>query len=126
MALQLGQTLFNAEATDVPRHLWIIASDPAMADRLVLVNLSTKPCGKPPECVVDPAEHGALSRRSYLRCDRARLAQVSSLDVALKKGLFRPSGDVTPELLKKVQQALLASPLTPREVKALLSAQGLP
>jgi len=126
LALQLGQTLFNAEALDVARHPWIIASDPEKADRVVLVNLSTKPCGTPPECIIEPKEHGALSRPSYIRFNEARLRDLSKLEAALKKGLFQPSGNLSPEILKKVQAALLASPLTPREVKELLKKQGLP
>ena len=124
MAFQLGQTLFNEATGEVQRHLWIIASDPRKGDRVVLVNLSTKPCGRPPECLLGPTEHKSLSRRSYVRFDMARLTELSKLDAAMKKGLFQPSGNLTPELLEKVQTALLASPLTPREVKELLRAQG--
>lgn len=93
---------------------------------MVLVNLSTKPCGRPPECVVEPAEHKSVSRRSYVRCDKARLTSTARLEEALRKGLFQPSTDASPELLRKIQGALRSSPLTAREVKELLEAQAFP
>lgn len=126
MTFRLGQTLFNAPQGEIERHPWIIASDPEKAEGVVLVNFSTKPMGKGPECVVQPAEHKSLSRRSYLRCDLARLRPLVMLEEALKKGLFQESDNVSAELLKKLQQALLDSPLTAREVKELLRAQGFP
>ena len=80
MSFKLGSLFFNVEAPDIPRHPWIVLSDPGKDVRaVVLVNLSTKPGPDNPQTMVEPAEHRGVSQRSYVRfsasCRRAVVAR---------------------------------------------------
>ncbi len=112
---------------DVPRHLWFAVSDVTSDERFVFVNVSTKLSGSAKECVIQKAEHPSLgAAKSYLRTDHACLTSLPKFNQALAKGLFQQTANMSPDLLRKIQQALIGSPLTRREVREVLIGQGLP
>jgi len=121
-----GQTFFNESAPDVPRHLWIVLSDEG-APRIALVNLSSVPpypCSHEPT-TFEPEEIAALKYRSYVRCDKARLADAGQLTQAEQGGLIQTSRDADAAVLEKARRAVADCSIVPNELKDLLRQQGL-
>jgi hypothetical protein len=106
----------------------VIVSDPARHPTVAFANLSTKPsrAADPPDdpASVSASEHPSLSRDSFIRYDEARLATADQLELLLKTKKLIPTKASPPSLVKKIQQALIASKGTKLEVQRVLSDQG--
>jgi hypothetical protein len=129
VSLAAGQSFFTPANNAVPRHLWIIVSDPSQeADRVVIVNVSTKtpPDLDPPETPVSigPSEHPSVSQRSFIRCDEARITLAEHLEHLLANHTLSGTKAAPSLLVQKMQAALLASRHTQLDIKAILRAQG--
>ena len=126
--MHLGLGFFTPEnpRAGVPRHLWFALSDPGRSDRVVLANVSTKRCTSGEVCVVAPKEHERVSAESYLRFDEVRVSPRADLDRLFESGTLQATTDASPELLRKLQRAILESIAVPLEAKDLLRNQGLP
>jgi len=125
--LKLGQCFFTPETGPVPRHLWIVVSDPGGDSRVAVVNFSTVPGPDnplPPDACIAAKEHPAIARPSFVRCEGARVWEAVDLDGLLAAGTLSPTKPAPPDLLAKAQRALMASRHTPTGVKELLRAQG--
>lgn len=125
MSFKLGSLFFNVEAPDIPRHPWIVLSDPGKdAMAVVLVNLSTKPGPDNPQTMVEPAEHRGVSQRSYVRFEKARKTTLEALEKGLAGNVLSLSAEISGALLARIQHAFLASRHVSRELKKILTDQG--
>jgi hypothetical protein len=125
VTFQLGSLFFNAEAPDIPRHPWIVLSDPGKnATAVVLVNLSTKLGPDNPPLIVEPGEHRALSQRSYVRFEMARRTTLEALEKGLAANVLTLSTEISTTLLERIQQGLVSSRHVSRELKTILTDQG--
>jgi len=123
----LGDCFFTPQKDDVPRHLWIVVSDPTRSDRVAFVNVSTTPGPENPPpagAQIAAREHPAVSRPSVIRCDEARTATIAELETLFATRQLSGTKPASPELVKKAQLALGGSQHTALGVKALLEAQG--
>jgi hypothetical protein len=124
-SLCLGRGFFSKQTLNRDRHLAVVASDPAIdSKRIVVVNVSTKPCPCGKACVVNPNEHAALSETSYIRCDYANVTSFDALKAGFDGGVVTMSKTVSSALLARIQERLLRSVHTRREIKAILTEQG--
>jgi hypothetical protein len=124
--LKLAECFFTPQTETVPRHLWIVVSDPTRDARVAVVNLSTDPGPEnpvPADAQVAPKDHPALSRPSFIRCDQAKVWQAPDLDKLLATKTLSATKPATPALLAKARRVLATSRHTPIEVKALLKTQ---
>jgi hypothetical protein len=124
MAAHLGQTFVTPQAPGVLPHLWMVLSDPSRGDRVVLANISSRPCPSGEVLELRQGEHPFVSHTSYLRFAEVRVADRGSLE-KLSTAQLRPSHDLTPDLLRRIQVAVAASKVAPIEAARILRAQGL-
>lgn len=124
--MHLGLGFFTPERPDlaVRRHLHFIISDPDESERVVVANLSTKPCPSGEELRVEPHEHDKLSQPSYLRFDNVRVTDGRKLAQLINGNGFQVTTNAGATLLAKIQQAVCASRAVPIEAKDLLGEQG--
>lgn len=121
-----GFAFFNREAPGVPRHLWLVLSDPGRdAGQVVIANLSTKPGPDHPVCIVAPGEHPGISRPSYLRPEHARIVTAAQLELLAEQRLIAPTNPASDALLRRLRAALAASPHAPLGAKAILARQHI-
>jgi hypothetical protein len=124
--VKAGQTFRHTDLT-VDSHLWAVVTDPTGAS-VVIANFSTNGRSFDPAHLVPvtTGEHPEITRRCFLRCDKAVAATSADLKAAFVGGALKlGSHNLSPQLLLRVQQGLLASPLTKNNVKAALRAAGL-
>lgn len=101
-------------------------SDPSSSGAVVIANVSSTPSdGEVSHCILKKGEHPACSRDSYLRCEEARAPLVAHLEALLKAGKLSLTTGLEAGLVKRCQQRLGSSKLTPREAKAILREQKL-
>jgi hypothetical protein len=128
LTLSLGQSFFTPPNAPGGRHLWVVVSDPAQSDKVAIVNLSTRLSRGAdqldPPCVIAASEHPALSKKSIVRCEHARLADGKVLEKAVNRRALSPTKFASETLVAKLHRALGASKQTPIEVKELLRGQG--
>lgn len=121
-----GFAFFNREAPGVPRHLWIVLSDPGQdAEAIVIANLSTKPGPDNPGCLVAPGAHPGVSRPSYLRSERARVVSATDLERLAEQRLIVPTAQAPEALLRKLRTALANSPHAPIGARRILRQQRI-
>jgi len=102
-------------------HLWIVINDPAAHGGLALiVNISTKREEAELTCILGKGDHPLISHESYVRYASARNPDVAKLQEALKRGLFRPQPAATPALVAKIRAGANASPMLPKNLRAML------
>ncbi len=124
--MKLSDTFVNAPLPDVPSHLWVVVSAPDVASRVVIVNFSSDNAALQDLDTVETTEHPWLKYKSFIRCDLAKLAPVESLQSGVKGKVLTPERPASPELVKKLQSSLVKSKHTRREIKKVLTDQGLP
>ena len=111
-----GDTFRFTDPRDEP-HLWIVLSEPGRV--AVIVSASTKNLGLDLP-IIEPGEHPSLSRRSFVRCEKARLVAADVLQQTLDRGVIHQSHPLSPGLLARIRAAILASEHTPGEIKEVL------
>ncbi len=117
---------FNREAPGVPRHLWMVLSDPNQdANTIVIANFSTKPGLDNPAIEARPGEHPGISRLSYLRCEKARTVSAAQLNQLIQDGSISQTHNTPDGLLRRMRAALANSQYTPKGIKSVLAQQRL-
>jgi len=119
--MYLGLSFFTPEKREigVPRHLWIVLSNPNTDGHVVIANLSTNPSTQSETLLVTPEEHDKISQDSYLRFDQVRIKNSHDIEMLLRKGTLQKTTDTSPALIKKLQEAIIASSIVPIEVQRL-------
>ena len=120
LVIGAGFTFVNQEAPGIPSHLWVVASDPDAAGRVLLVSISSQRGEIDIEVRFIKGDHPFISRPSFLRVDKVRVGQAAMVEEGLRKHVIVRSRDATAEMLSRAVQALRASRLVSAEAKALL------
>lgn len=105
------------------QHLWIVLNDPAEPDCVVvIVNLTTAAAYKQPSnCTLHPGDHPFVKHESFVAFQHATLTRVNNLQRALRVNVFRKHAELKPEVLRRVQNAAIHSPLLNPDCKRVLA-----
>ena len=114
--LNRGDTLLiPAPGAEETPHLWIIVTDP---DPLcVIVCLSTLRYNKDQTVVLRRGEHAFVEHDTAVLCEYAKIADSNHLERRVLDGLVLPHQKCSSQVLKLVQDGILASPNTPPKVE---------
>lgn len=125
--LKAGQTILLPKPGQTALHLWIVlfAPDPATHET-VIVNLTSLRTHSDTTAILQPGEHGFVQHPTIVFYADARLVDAKQLLALIKAGTFQSHQDCSAALLLKVQQGLLASPMTPQKVKLFAARQPKP
>ena len=110
----------SSEATE---HLWIIVAEiDAASGKAVCVNVTTEQYDSDKSCQLNKGDHSFVSHPSVIYYKDARELDLTLVEIAItsgiKKFICKPHDPCSPELLKRVQQGLIASKETPKGIKA--------
>lgn len=124
--MHIGQAFFNEERPGVPKHLWIVVSDPADASgKVIIVNVSSDPGPENDRtCTLRQGEHRTIVHISYVRYSEARIVAVTHLEAMLRSGQLSGTLDASPGLLEKVQAGFGSSPHVKADKRKILQDQG--
>lgn len=103
----------------------VICGATAVAQTVVVVSFNTARDHTDNTLILHPGEHSFVTRETAVSYNQARMLLISSLNsiATANQGLhpnlctFLPEPPVSPELLKRLVDGALFSPLTPKGVK---------
>jgi hypothetical protein len=124
MGVHLGQAFVTPRAPGVLPHLWFVITDPARSARVVLANISSRPCPSGEVLELKRGEHPFIAHPSFLRFAEVRVVDVQGLERLLANGTLRDSRDLSPDLLQRIRRAVGNSNVVPIEATRLLRAEG--
>jgi len=98
--LQLGTTL---RCNLPPRHIWIVLSDPAHTEEILLVNLTslTDDCVDD-VCILSPADFELLTHKTTVAYSRAQIGTATKLNKLIAQGIFTRITPVASATLHKI------------------------
>ncbi len=123
--LALGDTILLPKPGQETSHLWVLVSsiNPQNGE-VIIVNFTTERPHSDTTVVIQPGEHRFVDRPTVVFYSDARFAKLAAIESAVIQGIANRHDPLTPALLKRVQDGLLMSPLTPAKVKtAFIQAQ---
>lgn len=107
-------------------HLYVILTTPTGADgRFAIVNLTTKQDrrGEDHSCVLHAGEHPFIVHDTVVRFSDAAMTDEAAFRAAFSTGGILLLEAITPELLKKIQEASLQSRFTPTKIKTAVRTE---
>ena len=96
-------------------HLWFVITVPDSHGECVLVSLTTLRYGKDQTVPLGTTDHSFITHQSVVFYAQPVLVAATTLSRQLADGLIKYHEECTPELLKLIQDGLLASPATPKK-----------
>ena len=126
MRLRQGDT-FRDAARKYETHLWVVISDPDVfpEDPVVIVSITTWRADKEQVCILGPADHPNISRRSCVFYAGARLVRMEVLQSAFQKRLLTLGKPFSSQVLKRICEGAARSNQIPLECRDLLEEQGI-
>jgi hypothetical protein len=117
----VGFTYLDLESTAVP-HLWIVCAEPdEYPDERVIVSITSDgPYIRDRSCQLNPGDHGFIKHTSYALFAKAKVVTVGDLKAWMTRGNLELKDAASPQLLERIRVAAMASPYTPRTVKAAI------
>jgi hypothetical protein len=117
--LGLGDTVLLKKPRQETAHLWAIvtAANP-QTDEVIIVNFTTQRPDSDTTVVIQPGEHRFVKHPTVAFFADARTSKLADLQDATVWGQAHQDDPLTPELLRRVQEGLLASQMTPKKIKA--------
>lgn len=118
MLSRAGETLVLPNPNFEIPHLWILATDSVgEPPQTIIVAVSTKRFYKDSTVVLSPGDHPWVRHESVISYAHALIPEVRHLNEAVRRRIGELRQPCTSDVLRKVQDGLLASPRTPRRVK---------
>ena len=108
-------------------HLWVVTTDASNSpENVVIVSLTTKRQNSDTTVTLTSGNHGFIKHDTVVNYADARIVSKKSIIQRVHDRDFEPSDPFTIDLVKKIQQGLLNSPYTPKEVKKFYSSKTEP
>lgn len=105
-------------------HLWIVVTEPSgTPPEVAIVSLSSDRAGKDTTVRLGPGDHPFIRKPTVVFYPDTRLMQAHSIISEIQNGLATFHADCSGDFLERVRQGLLASPATPRRMKACVRAR---
>lgn len=117
MKVYAGRT-FTYPDGGIP-HLWIVVTDPSgTPPEVAIVSLSSDKPGKDDTVKLGPGDHPFIRKPTVVFYPDTRLMPVQAIISEIRNAQANFHADCSEDLLERVRQGLLASPATPRRMKA--------
>lgn len=120
--LSYGDTFLMPNSPEAASHLWIVLTEPeGMTYRAVCVSITTRKPHSETTIILRPGDHPLITRASVVLYALARwfhLSEVQQLiDMETTQFICQQHASCSDALLKRVQQGLLSSKMTPNGIK---------
>lgn len=117
MKVYAGRTFMYPDG-GIP-HLWIVVTEPSGASpEVVIVSLSSERARKDDTVKLGTGDHPFIRKPTVVFYPDTRLMAVQAIISEIQNGQASFHADCSEDLLERVRQGLLASPATPRRMKA--------
>jgi len=111
--------LLPAPGGPIKPHLWFLITEPDAASfQCVIVNVTTLRSHCDRTLILQKGEHPFIRQPSAVSFADARIVDAREIEAGLRAGNMVPREPCSPDLLRLIQEATLASPHTPNKVVA--------
>lgn len=121
--LTSGDTFLIPKSSNETEHLWIVVTDPDPTTfEAVCVNVTTLKLICDKTVILQPGEHPFIKHPSLILYSDAQKLDVRHIEAALNAAaseiiVCKSQAQCGPELLKRIQDGVLTSKATPKDVK---------
>ena len=123
--LSAGDTFINEQTEGVRSHLWVIISDPAQNENVIIVNITSWSAFADTTCILRAGAHPFVKHKSYVNYHDAQCVKLNVLCELLRKSKCRRHQPVSAGLLQKIRQGADQSLHPDGDCKKMLSDQSL-
>jgi len=124
--MNIGDCFINEPAHDLPRHLWIIISDPDVdPGNILIVNVTSWRDFHDQACVLNPGDHERIHEKSCVNYPAAKVTSAAVLQDAFDKRLVHAQPPCRQDILNRILQGAYLSDEIKGMHKKLLRDQGL-
>jgi hypothetical protein len=126
--LKAGDAFFNLPTKEIPRHLWIVVSDPTEDPaRVLIANVTSWGSDRDADdsCILEAGDHPHIRHKSFVNYHGVTEITAGRVARLLDRGMLSPTQPVTAKVLQKVRQGLMTSQFSKTGHKDLLRQQGL-
>jgi hypothetical protein len=125
--MNAGDTFYiPLPGTSLDSHLWVVISDPTKdANKVLIVNFSTRRADSDPGCVLQPGEHPFLQHETCVNYAGAKVVSFAQITTLLQAGKMSSHAAVSPILLKRVRDGAADSTQMAMDHANILIDQGL-
>lgn len=121
MSFRAGNTFQHRNTIKYHNHLCIIlCHDTEPPEQCVIVNITSDAYDT--TCTLDIGDHPFIERASYIWYRKAVITEVSKIEAGVRAGVVTRDQDISPGILRKLQQGALQSPGTSNEIKEFVKA----
>ncbi len=119
----LGDSFMLPRPGRETEHLWVLITRPdPHTNEAIMVNVTTLRPHSETTTILNPGDHPFVQKPSVIFYADARKVDVRLLDDAVGSGSFRAHAAFQDAVLKRIQDGLLKSALTPKKIKDAYSA----
>lgn len=101
--------------TKYSRHVYVIIAE--LPTEKLMGNWSSYKRGKDTTCLLVPSDHPAIHHDSVMMYQYAKPIDNHTLLKLIHEGEFIPEGDISEDVLKRIQKGFFASPYTENHLK---------
>lgn len=120
--MECGDTFMIEDEDGEDEHLHVLLTSPSLAGEVVTASISTRQRWSETLICIQPGEHPFISVESIVAYRFAAIRTCTAIETAVKNRTARPREKASPELLRRMQAALLDSDFTPPGVRAYFVA----
>ena len=119
MSILSGDTLLPSHKyKNIDCHLWVVLTDPDGDPlKVVMVNMTSLRPNVDTTVILDIGEHPFVRYKTVINYGCARFTEIRSINKVLEKGLVTIKDPASDKLLQKIQNGLLESMETPKDIK---------
>lgn len=104
--IRVGNTFLIRHPNFETMHLYIVIA--IKNDKALLVNVTSN--SSDTTCLLTPKDHLFLQHNSYISYKDTMASDISVIDAAIRKNVIVPHSDVSPRVLRKIQNGAKTSP----------------
>jgi hypothetical protein len=120
--MNCGETLLMPLRGPFKAHLWIVVTQP-VNNQCVIVSLTTLREDRDQTLILNTGDHPFIDRASTILYADAQLANDISLMAQISEGRATPRQACTPEVLRLIQDGILRSPHTKKNIASYCRTQ---
>lgn len=121
-----GTTIELPKTSGATPHLWVVLTDPdGDPPQVAIANLTSRKSDSDATVILSVGDHSYIRHETVVYYADARLATVESLEKIAQFPGYGFHDDCSPELLKRIQDGLLASRHTPKKIKDYCASKFL-
>ena len=99
-------------------HLWVIITEPfGSPEQVIIVNLTSKRPHSDTTVILLPNDHSFIKHETVISYDDARIVCSDNIKLRVQERDFEPHDRFRDGVIQAIQQGLLDSPRTPRDIK---------